>query len=406
MRVLVLGSDPDYLVNFRGDLLRQIADEGGEAVGASPGPADGPHARAIRALGARYEHAPMVRNRITPVADARAMLGLVGLLRRVRPDALFAYTIKPVVYGCLAARWTGVPVIAALVPGLGSSFEGAGWRARLRARMVAALYRAGLRTARVVFFQNEDDRGEFVRRRILRADQPTVLLDGSGVNLERFRPAPQPERPVFLWVGRLLREKGVEEFVEAARRVRRLHPDAEFRVVGYHDGAARASLEPALRAAHDAGDIVFAGRVADIRPELARATAFVLPSWYREGIPRSALEALAMGRAIVTTDWIGCRETVRRTGEPNGLLVPVRDTEALVAAVRRLIEEPGLAERMGRASRAYAEERFEVGRVNRMILDALGFVPASGAGAGTARAAAGATAGSATHSEAPPCARS
>lgn len=387
MRILVLGSDPDYLVNLRGDLIRQIVQEGGEAIGAAPAPADGTHAAAIRAMGAQFEPVDMVRNRITPSHDARALRGLYQLMRRVRPDALFAYTIKPVIYGCTAARMARVPIVTALVPGLGYSFEGAGLKDRLRARVVAAMYRSALRKASAVFFQNTDDRDEFLRRGIISPAHRIVMLNGSGINLERFQPSPLPASPAFLWVGRLLREKGLGEYIEAARIVRRTHPQAVFRVVGYHDGGPLDSCQAELQAAVASGDIEFVGRVQDVRPELARCTAFVLPSYYREGIPRSALEALAMGRAIVTTDWIGCRETIRRGGEPNGVLVPVRDAAAVAAAVRRIVETPGLAERMGAASRAYAEQRFEVSQVNRAILDAMGFVPKSGPSARTHAAA-------------------
>lgn len=412
MRVLVLGSDPDYLVNFRSDLMRQVVAEGGEAIGASPGPADGPHADAVRALGARYEHVNMVRNRITPTTDLRAVRDLYALMRRVKPDALFAYTIKPVIYGCLAARWAGVPVISALVPGLGYAFEGAGLKNRTRAAVVARMYRAALARTQAVFFQNTDDREEFFRREIIRPGHPTVMLAGSGVNLSRFTPTPLSSKPVFLWVGRLLRDKGLGEFVQAAKLVRAVHPHAEFRVVGYHDGGPLDSCQKELEAAQAAGNVVFVGRVADIRPELGNCTAFVLPSYYREGIPRSGLEALAMGRPIITTDWIGCRELIRGRGDANGFLVPVRDASAVAEAARAIIEKPGLTESMARASRAYAEERFDVVQVNRRILDALGFVRNAKPGGGAATrattgapAATGAT-GPATMDEQPPCTHS
>ncbi len=384
MRILVLGSDPDYLVNLRGDLIRQIVEQGGQAIGAAPAPADGPHAAAIRAMGAQFESIAMVRNRITPTHDAQALRGLYLLMKRLKPDALFAYTIKPVIYGCTAARMARVPVITALVPGLGYSFEGAGLKDRLRAMVVARMYRGALRTANAVFFQNTDDHQEFLRRGILTPAHRVVMLNGSGINLEKFQPAPLPSAPAFLWVGRLLKEKGLGEYIQAARLVRQRHPEAVFRVVGYHDGGPLDSCQDQLQAAVASGDIEFVGRVKDVRPELARCTAFVLPSYYREGVPRSALEALAMGRAVVTTDWTGCRETVRSGADTNGFLLPVRNAAAVADAVTQLVEQPGLAQRMGAASRRYAEERFDVVRVNQMILDTIGLPRRSAAPAGSA----------------------
>jgi glycosyltransferase involved in cell wall biosynthesis len=277
-----------------------------------------------------------------------------------------------VIYGSLAARKAGVPGRSALIPGLGQMFTSPGASGALKRAIAGALYRKALGAVDCVFVQNEDDE-EFLRRiGAVTRQHHVTRIDGSGVDIERFDPPPLPSDPAFLFVARLVEEKGVAEFVEVARRVRAKVPEATFRVVGYFDGEGESRLRPLLDSAARDRAIEFVGRVEDIRPQIARSSVFVLPSRYREGIPRSALECLAMGRAIITTDWVGCRETVRRGERANGILVPIRDVDALERAALALATDPAMVARMGQESRRYAEERFDVRRVNKAIFEALG----------------------------------
>ena len=388
MRVVILGSHPDYLINLRGNLMADFVRGGHEVIGMSPGDPDGWQARAIRALGARFEPIDMARQSITPARDLATYRALVRRFRELRPDLVFSYTIKPVIYGSLAARKAGVPLRSALIPGLGQMFTSPGASGAAKRAIAGALYRRALGAVDSVFVQNEDDE-EFLRR--IGAVTPrhrVTRIDGSGVDIERFEPPPLPADPAFLFVARLVEEKGVADFVEVARRVRARVPAAAFRIVGYFDGADEARLRPLLDSAAGDGTIEFVGRVEDIRPQIARSSVFVLPSRYREGIPRSALECLAMGRAIITTDWVGCRETVRRGEGANGILVPVRDVDALERAALALATDPAMVARMGRESRRYAEERFDVRRVNKAIFDGLGIeFPPLAEGARSAMAA-------------------
>lgn len=376
MRVFVLGSDRDYLVNFRGDLIREMVAAGCEVFAAAPAPADGPHAQRIREMGAAFVPVEMARNSISPARDARTIRDLVRTFRDTRPDAVFAYTAKPVIYGGIAARIAGVRSFHALIPGLGYLFMGRGPSGWLRKSVAAKLYRAGLGRAETVFFQNRDDSDDLRRAGALREGQRIVYLAGSGIDTDRFVPTPFPDRPSFLFVARLVREKGIGEYIAAARMLRARLPDACCRVVGYFDGGPSDIDRAEVEQAHRDGSIEYVGRVQDVRPEIARASAFVLPSYYREGTPRSALEALAMGRPVVTTDWVGCRETVQ--DGVNGMLVPVRDADAVAAAMERLARDPELLRRMGTASRELACRRFDVRSVNAEILRAMGIRATNG----------------------------
>ena len=235
---------------------------------------------------------------------------------------------------------------------------------------MGTMYAVALRGAHIVFFQNPDDEQLFRASGLVGRGQRRVRINGSGVDLEHYAPAPLPDGPlIFLMVGRLLREKGVFEFVEAAGRVKALRPAARFQLLGGLDPNPTSITEEALRRLQEDGTIEYLGTVTDVRPMIEDAHVIVLPS-YHEGMPRSVLEGMSMGRAIITTDAPGCRETVE-TGE-NGFLVPVRDTDALTAAMLDLIDDRGKVSAMGAKSRQMAELRFDVHAVNQVILESMG----------------------------------
>ena len=326
----------------------------------------------LRALGVSPVPIDLDRTGMHPVRDIRSLYRLVGTLRRLRPDATFAYFIKPVIYGTLAARLAGVPRRYALIAGLGYVFTPDGvisGRRRALAAIVSRLYRSALHACDAVFFQNGDDMAEMRRMTRLPAARAT-LTNGTGVDLAQFASTPVPGGPPeFLFIGRILREKGVEDFVAAARLLRARHPDARFRVVGSFDSNPGGISPDQVRRERWADLVGEPEHLPDVRPAIARCTVFVLPS-YREGKPRSTQEALAMGRAVITTDAPGCRDTV--VDGVNGFLVPLRAPEALADAMERFVLDPELAGRMGRESRTLAEERFDVHRINALILNTIG----------------------------------
>lgn len=369
-RVVVVGNMLETLVWFRGPLMRTLVEHGHEVIAWVPVPDhDSPLVGQLRAMGVQLEPLFIDRAGLNPFADACTLWQLVGRLRRLRPDIVLTYMIKPVIYGSLAARLAGVPASYAIVEGLGSAFAVGGRRAPLSA-IVKLLYRVAIPRNRRVFFLNPDDLALFERLGLLRDARQPVLLNGIGVDLTHFVPTPFPEPLTFLLVARLIREKGLMEYVAAARMVKARHPEVRFRLAGWIDDNPGAIRAEELQAWIAEGTIEYLGKLDDVRPAFHGASVCVLPSYYPEGLPRSLMEALATGRPVITTDTPGCRETVVE-GE-NGFLVPVRDVPALAAAMLRFVERPALVPAMGRASRALAEARYDVRVVNQQILEALG----------------------------------
>lgn len=322
-------------------------------------------AEALRAIGAEPLEVQLVNASISPLALMRSLRELRAVLRLERPDVLISYTIKPVILGALAGRAERIPKIVSLITGVGYAFTGGREIKRVVSKAAATvLYRLALARSDEVIFQNPDDEALFRRLRLIRPGQQTRRVNGSGIDLTHFAPAPLPPSPSFLMIARLLKDKGIREFAEAAMRLKAVHPEVPITLVGRLDPSPDSLTQAELDSLVSRG-IDFKGELADVRPAIAACSVYVLPS-YREGTPRSVLEAMAMGRAIITTDAPGCRQTVVE-GE-NGLLVPPRDSDALYEAMLRFIREPRLAGRMGPNSRRIAEERFDVNGVNLALL--------------------------------------
>ena len=367
-RVLIVGSYAPSLIAFRGPLIAAIVEQGHSVAAAAPG-IDGRTAEALRDLGARPREIAISNASLNPLGLMRSVKAMRALIREERPDVILAYTIKPVIAAALAGRAERVERIASLITGAGYAFTGGRQAKRLVSRAAASLlYRLALRRSDVVIFQNPDDEQLFRDLRLVPRGRETHIVNGSGVDLAEFAPAPMPDRPAFLMIARLLKDKGIREFAEAAKRLKATHPDVPIALVGdldpSPDSLTRAELDALTRCG-----IEWKGHLADVRPAIAECSVYVLPS-YREGTPRSVLEAMATGRAIVTTDAPGCRETVQ-DGE-NGILVRPRDADSLFAAMERFVDEPALAAKMGAASRKLAESKYDVRKVNATLLRHLG----------------------------------
>lgn len=371
MRVAVVGGLAQSLVSFRGEMLRSMAAHGHEVLALAPENDSGVRA-ALEDMGVSYATFPLHRTGTNPFQDLATVASLTRMLRKFRADAILAYAAKPVIYGLGAARLAGVPLRAAMITGVGSGLSGgSGLRRRALAAMLRGLYAVALGQADIVFFQNPDDERLFRTRGLVGNRHRVVPINGSGVDLERFSPAPVPPAPItFLMIGRLIREKGIGEYVEAARRVRGAHPDVQIQLLGALDPNPGGISTQELEVLRAEGAVEYLGSTSDVRQFIARAHVCVLPSYYGEGVPHSVLEAMAMGRPVLTTDVPGCRETVERGR--NGYLVPPRDAGALAEAMLRMLAEPERLEPMGRESRVIAEERFDVHSVNRAILGAMG----------------------------------
>lgn len=371
-RIALISSQAFSIANFRGPLVRAWI-EAGIAVFALAPDHDEASRAAVRALGAQPVDYPLARAGLNPLRDLVGLCALTGILRRLQVDASFAYFIKPVIYGSLAARAAGVRRRFAMIEGAGYVFadDARALRRVLLRRAVSLLYRAGLAGVERAFFLNRDDLELFLASGMVDA-RAAQLTGAIGVDLEHFAPAPLPARAVFLLAARLLADKGVREFVAAARRLR---GRAGFILLGGTDANPASVSRAELEGWAAEGVVEWCDHVADVRPLLARASVFVLPSYYREGVPRSIQEAMSMGRAIITTDMPGCRDTVE-DGD-NGVLIRPRDVDALAAAMQRFIDDPALAVRMGQASRRLAEQRFDVREANARVLAAMGIDPAA-----------------------------
>jgi glycosyltransferase involved in cell wall biosynthesis len=356
-------------INFRAGLVRALVRAGHQVIAIAP---SDPLSSRLEALGCRFVPLAMDSKSTSPLNDLKLTADYRRILRRERPDVYLGYTIKPNVYGSLAAHSLGIPVINN-ISGLGTAFIRQGWLNRI----VRWLYRTALSRSRIVFFQNRDDRDLFTGLKLVDPAR-TRLLPGSGIDLADFRPEASEQdgarTPVFLMIARLLTDKGVNEYVEAARLVRADVPDARFRLLGFLGVQNRTAISAAQVASWQAeGVIDYLGDAEDVRPHIAAADCIVLPS-YREGLPRTLLEGAAMGKPLIATDVPGCRDMVDE-GE-NGFLCTVRDAGSLADAMRRMIAlAPAERARMGHASRAKVEatydERIVIGHYLTAIGDAV-----------------------------------
>ncbi|MDQ4086447.1 MAG: glycosyltransferase family 4 protein [Pseudomonadota bacterium] len=350
-------------------MIRALLDQGHSVLAAAPG-MDEATADWLRAHGAQPLTLQLSNASLNPMSMLTSFRQLRRLLAEHRPDVLISYTIKPVIVGAHAGHAAGVQNVVSLITGVGFALTEAPGNARRRLVRWAAslLYRSALRRSHFVLFQNRDDQALFRELRLLGPDQPSTVVDGSGVDIDFFSPAPLPHQPSFLMISRLLWDKGIREFAQAARRLRREHPQVPVALVGYLDPSPDSLTQRELDELIACG-IHFYGKLDDVRPAIAEASIYVLPS-YREGTPRSVLEAMAMARPVITTDAPGCRETV--VEGLNGLLVPPRDADALYAAMVRFIEHPEMIGPMGAESRKLAERKYDARKVSADVLRAIG----------------------------------
>ncbi len=351
------------LLNFRSGLIRAFQDAGYEVVAVAPPDEYVPH---LSALGCRFVPLPMDNKGTHPGRDLLLIWRFHRLLNRERPTVYLGYTVKPNVYGSLAAHVLGIPVINN-ISGLGAVFIKNSWLTRL----VRGMYRLALSRSTKVFFQNEDDRRMFVSFG-LAAQKVTDLLPGSGVDLAKFAQVSLPDQSPtrFLLIARMLWDKGVGEYVEAARQLKCRGSNADFCLLGFLDVQNPAAISrKQMDAWVEEGVVRYLGVSDDVRAEIAAANCVVLPS-YREGTPRTLLEAAAMGRPIITTDAVGCREVV--DDGMNGYLCRPRDAADLAEKMERMTAlSPGELEVMGQRGRQKVEREFDEQIVISKYLDAI-----------------------------------
>lgn len=365
LRIVLTGNTCFKIANFRAGLLQALLAQNIKVIVLAPRDDCTPK---LESMGIEFHDLLMDRNGTSPLAEMALLRRIYRFMRRERPDTVFSYTIKNNIYAGLACRRLGIPFIPN-VTGLGPAFNDAG----VLNHIIRLLYQQAFARASAVFFQNPEDRGEFLRARLVSAARAR-LLPGSGVDLQAFRAAPLPSDesgPIFLMVSRILWDKGVGLFVEAAQHLRKIYPQAQFQLLGPIDENSRSAIPRAqIEDWHKEGAITYLGETQDVRPALTEAHCIVLPTWYREGTPRILLEAAATARPVITTNIPGCRDAVE--ADVTGWLCRPQDVDALTEAMREFLNMPhSQRAAMGRSARARAEAAFDEEIVIQAYLDHL-----------------------------------
>jgi len=361
-KILLFANTDWYLYNFRNRLARELRSQGHEVILLSP---PGNFQEFLKEDGFQWIPFPLSRQGINPLKEIWSLWQLIRIYRTVRPDIVHHCTIKPVIYGSLAAHILRMPNIINSITGLGHLFIDTGIITRILRGVAKWLYQISLRGTQVIF-ETPEDRDIFIKNRLLKADQ-THLIMGTGVDVEKFRPANKNnDIPVVLFSSRLLVTKGLHEFMDATRILQQKGLKARFAIAGTTDPGNPASIPEGRIESWKQSDLVeWWGWQDDMPATLAQADIFCLPS-YREGVPNALIEACACGLPIVTTDVPGCRDVV--THGLNGLLVPVKNATALADALETLLTDADLRHSMGKAGREIAVNRFSLARVNAETL--------------------------------------
>jgi len=357
------------LINFRGDFIDALVQNDYDVLCAAPNFRQ-TYIDKIEALGGKTVEFELQRTGLNPLKDLKSISQLKKIIVDNKVDLVFPYTIKPVVYGSIAAKRCNVPVVS-LITGLGFTFSGITFKAKALQVVTQNMYRYALRNNSAVIFQNEDDQKLFLTKNITSKNQRTEVVDGSGINLKRFDFRTREKKPgdtvKFVIVGRLTFEKGVGLFIDAAKELLGRYSNIEFHLIGKPPQNNPDSLsETALVAFNKQGLISYHGHQTNVISLLSEADIFVLPSYYREGVPRSILEALSVGMPIITTLMPGCKETVDEG--KNGFLIPPEELEPLITAMTYFVKNPSQIAVMGKESRKLAENKFDVHKINKQLL--------------------------------------
>ena len=369
----LIGNAMSTMVRFRGPLILALRELGHEVIAICP--AGTKHeAETLAALGARHvELERMSRQGLDPRTELAHLRDLTRLLRENAPDRVFSYFLKPAIWGSIAAKRANVPRCVAMIEGMGYAFSAPphGLAQKLKQaiarRAILHLLKWSSNHMDHLVVLNRDD-AQLMRDHARVPEARITVLDGIGVDLDHFGPAPEHLHPVrFLLAARLIREKGIELFAACAARVKDRYPDARFRLLGGVDSAPGALPAALIEGWVRSGLIEWPGQVSDVRPHLRESSVFVLPTLYREGLPRSTMEAMAMARPIITSDMPGARESIRHG--VSGLVHPAGDLDALVAACLRFCEDPQEIAHMGQAALSEARSRYALDTKNKCQID-------------------------------------
>lgn len=374
MKFVLISNNLTSVKNFRTDLLLEIAKKGYQIYILAPDLASfSAEKEFLEANRFIIKEISLSRTGTNPISDSITLFNTYKVLKSIKPDVILSYTIKPVIYGTLAGYLARVPKIFALISGLGFAFQEhpRNRKSNFLKKIINTLYKYALTCSTKVFFQNSDDLSLLKNLGVLKSKIPSVVVNGSGVNTNVYTQVPLQlnasgsYKVNFIMVARLLHDKGIREYVEAARIVKKKYPEVDFNLVGGLDENPASISQQELDRIVATDTIDYLGKLTDVRPAIAKSNIFVLPS-YREGIPRSVLEAMSMGRAIITTDAPGCKETVEHG--TNGFKVKVQSVEELVEKMIIFIENNNLIGSMGEQSRRLAIEKYDVRIVNAQMI--------------------------------------
>ena len=373
MKIIIIGTTASGILGFRKDLIKSLVAQGHTVHAFAINYTEAQKQQVVQ-MGAVPESYTLNRTGINPLSDLFATVKLAKKIKKIQPDLVFSYFSKPVIFGTLAAKIAGVPRRIAMLEGLGFTFteqpNGMLFKTKIIRAVQVLLYRLAFPFLDRIIFLNPDDPVDLVEKYKLKVKQISVL-GGIGLNLADYPySAPQSQPVRFIFIGRLLAEKGINEYIAAAQIVKQRYPDAECVVLGGLDEGNPGGLTQQARDSYiEQNIVIYPGHVNNVHEWLAGSSVFVLPSYYREGVPRSTQEAMAIGRPIITTDVPGCRETV--VDGVNGFFVPPWSPEALAEKMILLIEQPEMIESMGKESYRMAQEKFDAHEVNQRLIGML-----------------------------------
>ena len=365
-KMLMIASKTKAHLNFRGDLTKKIVSLGYDVTVVVPHDL---YKKELESFGVKVIVMPYNKNSISILSNLKAIFDLKKIIKEEKPDKIFAYTIKPIILVSLAAKQCKIKEMYSMVTGLGHIYSDNSLSVKILRVIVGIGYKIAFKFNKKVIFQNQDDIDEFVRRKYLKKEK-CELVNGSGVNMERFPKTPLPKENIFLMVSRVLKEKGVIEYFEAAKIIKETNKNVYFMFVGEIDKTNYAVDISKLQEYIDDGIVESIPETDDVPKYVKKCRFFVLPTYYREGVPRVNLEALAIGRPIITTFMPGCKETV--IDKKNGLFVKTKDVDDLVKKMQWMIDNPKEVEKMADKSYELCKKKFEVSIINKRMLEIMG----------------------------------
>ena len=362
MKFILVSPKNRTVYNFRGDLIKEIIKKGYEVVVTGPNQIG---VDKILELGARFVEIPNNKNGVNPFADLRYQKKLQKLFEKEQPDVVLSYTSKPVIYSTIASKKAEKKIgkhihTVAMITGVGYAFTANTFKAKIIRFIMSMLYRKALRRADKVVFQNEDDKNQFEQLKLANPNK-TGVVNGSGVNTDKFFKAGYPERLTFFMLARVMYSKGIREYLQACKIIKDQFPEVRCMLLGACEGIQDSLSKDDLTPYIEKDIIEYFGETDKVEDYYQQCSVYVLPS-YREGTPRTVLEAASMGRPIITTDAPGCRGTV--IDGKTGFLVPVKDGVSLADKMIEFVKNPELIECMGQASAEYCREKYDVEKVN------------------------------------------